>query len=200
MINFKIIKLFTATIVIILVLLFSYLLMNKGTVVITSDPIASVYINNINYSTPLTIKLSPGKHSIWILKEQYEPYEKQIIVKSLKKTIVRAMLIKNENEPAEGAPTGTLDESQISSLPYSNDRFSVSWNSSRRVYTITPNIIITNSESLAPQEQMAKQWGLYTQYGQEALVWMKSQGVTPTDKNIEWWGSEWWPIGKSMSL
>lgn len=158
-----------------------------------------IVINNQEYETPLNTQIKPGTYTIWGFLEGYKTYKKEFKVQSgIENYLKIEMQVETEALPPEGAPTSPEPTPQITNLPYQTDHFKVDWDSAYNKYRITPDIPFTAADS--PQNQFKENWNQYEQYGKEALTWIKTQGVQPTEENIEWWGQEWWPEGANLNL
>jgi hypothetical protein len=148
-------------------------------------------------TTPSKTRVKPGKYDVWALETGYNAFITTIEVKKHRVNKLAIVLTKAD-EPPEGASPSPAPTPAIQNLPYSSDHFRIDWDNSLSKYIVVPRITLYFDQS--PQEQIQKQWSTYQQYAAEALAWMKKQGITPTDKNIEWWGQEWWPTGASIKI
>lgn len=175
---------------------------NMGSVKITSNPTnAEVYgIKNAQCVSPCSLRLSVGKQRIWVTKDGYELATKDVEVKRFKKTTVDFKLEKAEIYEGPEEDSQEVKEPEINDLPYQATNFRVDWSETEEKYLIIPNIDMTQDEELTMREKMASQWTKYVQYANEALAWIKTQGVTPTQENIEWWAQEYWPDGASIEI
>lgn len=172
----------------------------------TNPTNALFYINDIEYKTPIKIKITAGTYRVWVIKDGYQTYEKDVVLEKYKKNKLDIKLFKDEvDEPVEGAPVDykeiTLDS--LNNLPKESENFIITWKNAERKILITPNIEMSVKD--VPTEVIAGNWDKYNQMGKEALGWLEDNGLGAVvrEKNgigIEWWAEEYWPEGKKISL
>ena len=177
-----------------------YLLISSlggGMLDITSEPKnIDVYINNKQYISPTRISLKAGTYLVWGSKEGYEVYKQRYTVKSLgRNTLFIKLTPLVTAGPPEGAPLEEITP-KVQNLPHVTDHYRIEWRADLNKYFIIPEIPFNGDAN--PFDELSRSWPQYETYGKEALAWLKSQGVTPTKDNIEWWGQEWWPAEKSL--
>lgn len=81
---------------------------------------------------------------------------------------------------------------------FENPHFKIEWQELKQSYLIVP--VIEIPPQAAPEPEIAAQWTTYSKYADEALSYIHQQGGDPKSLPIEWWGQEWWPRGKSISV
>lgn len=172
----------------------------KGKLAITSNPEnIQVIINNQTYSTPIIIKLKKGTYKVTGKKDGYFDNEQTTIIKAFKTTKLLITLSSRKNiEPTNSNVPGI-----VSKFPFENNHFYINWDWDKYSLIIIPNFDFKMGDN--PNEVFAKGWSTYEQYAKEALDWLSQNGLSSKeikDKqiNIEWWGQEWWPTGKTISF
>lgn len=187
-------------IIVLILIVLQYLLVRyKTTLTITSSPDnITVVVNNQGYQTPITIKaIKPGSTRVEAYQDGYDFQVRYVNVKIAQDNQINIKLEKiSDAGPVEGAPLDSEPTAQITNLPYKTDHFQIEWDSAYSKYLIVPSIPFVADQS--PEDRLAKNWSQYEKYGKEAISWLKSQSVTPTNDNIEWWNQEFWPEGKSI--
>ncbi len=178
-----------------------YLLISSlggGTLNITSEPKnINVYINNKKYASPARISLKAGTYLVWGSQEGYEVYKQRVAVKSLgKNNLVIKLTPLVTAGPPGGEPLLGSESPKIQNLPHKTAHYSIQWRADLNKYFIVPEIPFDGDAN--PYDELSRSWPQYDAYGKEALEWLRSQGVTPTNDNIGWWAEEWWPAGKTM--
>lgn len=196
----KIIIIVTATIVVLVIIFLTIYNNRKLNIVVTSGPVESnIIINNDLKTSPAHYQLKPGTYTIWATKTGYQEFKQDYKITKNNQQINIELSIENQTDiPNEGVAVSPNPQPQISNLPFVNDRLTVSWDNKLSKYLIVPNIPFTNTES--PENQIKNNWSQYEQHAQEALRWIKEQGVQPSNQNIEFWGKEWWPQDKTISF
>lgn len=102
---------------------------------------------------------------------------------------------KAPGEAIEGAPMPKFK------VPHEAAHFRILWVAEDAgKYEIVPKIPFGGPRDQPPQYYLKKYWAQYVRYGREALDWMRTKGVKPTDENITWWAEEWWPKGAKIPL
>lgn len=198
--RFKKIVIIIAAIAIIVVVFLIIYFNRRLNVTVTSNPKeAQIIINNDLKISPAQYKLKPGTYTIWGAKDGYNEFKQNFKISKNNQEIQINLTPESQTDiPKEGAPTSAIPENKIKDLPFSNDHFKVSWDSAYGKYLIIPNIPFTFDQN--PKDQIKNNWNQYVQYGQEALAWIRQQGVMPTNDNIEWWQQEFWPDGASIPI
>ena len=124
-----------------------------------------------------------------------------VIVSVLLIASIALLAISNQN-PSPGVvkdtPGTTSNEPPAitSKLPQETNHYRITYVSSQNKLLIVPLVDIDGDKN--PIDEFARVWSQYEEYANEAVVWMKSQGVNPKDFTIKWWGEEFWPVGKQI--
>lgn len=84
-----------------------------------------------------------------------------------------------------------------SKLPQETDHYRITYVNSKNEILIVPLVDIEGDKN--PIDEFARVWPQYEEYANEAILWMKDQGVNPKDLIIRWWGEDFWPAGKQIT-
>lgn len=116
---------------------------------------------------------------------------------------IALFLTKSYQNPSSGvvhdAPGITSNElpTIISKLPQETDHYRITYINSKNELLIVPLVDIDGDKN--PIDEFARIWPQYEEYANEAVSWMKNQGVNPKDLSIRWWGEDFWPAGKQIA-
>ncbi len=176
---------------IVVYLVFTKFVQGEGGLLVETNPSgARVVIDDKDYKTPATIgQLTPGQHKITTMKEGFKERTDIVEVKKDTTTKVKLWLYSSELSPsifkssiAEEQKTLTDFEKLIQYLPYSNLHLNIEY----LVVAKEPSIKITLYARLNRADQIESYKQQLTDYGQEALDWIKSKGVNTEKLNIIW--------------
>lgn len=116
---------------------------------------------------------------------------------------VAFLFVRHYQNPSSGAvkntPETTSNELPIitSKLPQETDHYRITYINSKNEILIVPLVDIEGDKN--PIDEFARVWPQYEEYANEAILWMKDQGVNPKDLIIRWWGEDFWPDGKQIT-
>lgn len=171
---------------------------DKGTLEINAQPTEiSVQVKNKSYTTPFSIKLREGNYKILATKDGFKDQETTIRVKPFKTTKLYFDMISH----SVIEPTKFTIPDAVEQLPVATDQFRIYFTYDTNTLTIVPNIQVGNEN---PLTFMEKKWDTYTRDAQAALTWLENHGLgkdirSKNSIEIEWWGKEFWPQGKSIN-
>lgn len=152
-----------------------------GRVTMSATP-SSAYVEHEgdegSYPVPHTYRLKPGKRDFSVLAPGY--LEQKVTVN------VIAFLHRKQHVTLQRDASGETET------------FRIDYRYDKGAYLIVPKTPFTVFDP--PQQQLASSWGDYEAYAKQALDFMRKKGVDPSTVTIEWWGQEWWPAGKSISV
>ncbi len=170
---------------------YSKLILGSGNISITTIPSgAKIVIDGKSYTSPVKIpKLNSGRHKIVTTKPGFKERFDSIKVSKDKTVEVNLRLYTSKISPAtlkesviEDQKTLTDFEKLIQYLPYSNLHLKIEY----LVVAREPSIKITLYARLNRPDQIESYKQQLTDYGQEALDWIKSNGVNTEKLNIIW--------------
>jgi hypothetical protein len=129
------------------------------------------------HPTPYTYRLKPGRRKFELFANGYLNKEVELTVYPFYNKKYTITLARD--------------------LSYRNNNFNIEYDYNKEAYLIAPNVTVPPRGAIS--EALVTEWGSYNRYAQEALAYIKSQGVDPHSIKIEWWSHEYWPQGKSIN-
>lgn len=151
-----------------------------GTITIKT-PLAGAQIDlqndTIEYAAPHTYTLKPGN---WVFTVTANGYLDRTIQTKVYPFWHRTVTV-------------ALDKD----LSFENAFFRIEYHYETQSYFIVPIIPITVEDST--QNQLASQWNVYQDHAQQALQYIRKQGIDPHSLRIDWWLQDYWPKGKKIS-
>lgn len=99
----------------------------------------------------------------------------------------------------EQAMTEGLDA--ITRLPYETKTVRITWDSYYQKVVIVPKVEINTGRyaTRTPQEELAAVWPKYERACTEAVTWLKKQGFSSKNYDLEFWMEDFWPVGKKIA-
>lgn len=159
-----------------------------GTLIIESDrQKATISIDDKEIGTvelPYTVKLAKGEHTIKALGTVYEKLEKKVTIKTGEEHRLRLdFRTAGEGEEDIKATEKFFEENPlVKILPHNEPRFEIGFyqkGSSDIFYKITLHPIESSADKEAFQKELKT-------IKENALNWIKNNGVSPEKLNIEW--------------
>jgi len=84
----------------------------------------------------------------------------------------------------------------VGKLPHKTDHYRVEFDDYYNQVLVVPLVEIDGDKN--PVEEMERVWSVYEQYANEAVAWMKAEGVDFASFELKFWNEDFWPQGKAI--
>lgn len=85
----------------------------------------------------------------------------------------------------------------ITKLPQETDHYRVYYDDYYSRVVVVPKVEIDGEKN--PIEEYERVWPTYEQYANEAIAWMKAEDADFESFELEFWGEDFWPVGRNIT-